>query len=103
MRARTCAAECGMTEGYGAKRRADRWVEGFVEHWEHEFTVYSIRRLPAEKHATMHDTETLITTEPTPEEIVFLEDRLDEFNATATGIDDGEWLAILVRDDEQRI
>jgi GNAT superfamily N-acetyltransferase len=32
-----------------------------------------------------------------------LEDRCYEFNSTATGITDGEWLAIFVRDDAGRI
>ena len=32
-----------------------------------------------------------------------MEDRLYEFNSAATGITDGEWLAILVRDDDHRI
>ena len=44
-----------------------------------------------------------ITTEPTPGEVQYLEDRLYEFNSTATGITDGEWLAIFVRDEADRI
>jgi GNAT superfamily N-acetyltransferase len=44
-----------------------------------------------------------IETEPEPHDIQFLEDRLYEYNSAATGITDGEWLAILVRDDRQRI
>jgi GNAT superfamily N-acetyltransferase len=32
-----------------------------------------------------------------------MEDRLYEFNSAATGITDGEWLAIFVRDEDQRI
>jgi GNAT superfamily N-acetyltransferase len=47
--------------------------------------------------------ELIINTEPTPGEVQYLEDRLYEFNSTATGITDGEWLAIFVRDDEHRI
>ena len=45
----------------------------------------------------------VIDTEPSPDEVQYLEDRIYEFNSTATGITDGEWLAILVRDDERRI
>jgi len=44
-----------------------------------------------------------INTEPTPAEIQYLEDRLYEFNSTATGITDGEWLAIFERDEANRI
>jgi GNAT superfamily N-acetyltransferase len=51
----------------------------------------------------MRTHELVITTEPTPAEIQYLEDRLYEFNSAATGIADGEWLAIFVRDDEHRI
>ncbi len=47
--------------------------------------------------------ELVISTEPTPAEVQFLEDRLYEFNSAATGITDGEWLAIFVRDDQHRI
>ncbi len=45
----------------------------------------------------------IIGVEPTPGEVQYLEDRLGEFNSRATGITDGEWLAIFVRDDAQRI
>jgi GNAT superfamily N-acetyltransferase len=47
--------------------------------------------------------EFVISTEPTPSEVQYLEDRLYEFNSAATGITDGEWLAIFVRDDDHRI
>jgi GNAT superfamily N-acetyltransferase len=40
---------------------------------------------------------------PAPEQIQYLEDRLYEFNAGATGIRDGEWLAIFVKDERGRI
>jgi GNAT superfamily N-acetyltransferase len=51
----------------------------------------------------MHTSELLISTEPTPGEVQCLEDRLYEFNYAATGIMDGEWLAIFVRDEADRI
>ena len=51
----------------------------------------------------MPTSELVITTEPTPGEVQYLEDRIYEFNASATNITDGEWLAILVRDGEDRI
>jgi GNAT superfamily N-acetyltransferase len=41
---------------------------------------------------------TLSPIEPTPEDVQYLEDRLYEFNSTATGIADGEMLAFLVRE-----
>jgi GNAT superfamily N-acetyltransferase len=47
--------------------------------------------------------ELAISTEPTPLEVQYLEDRLYEFNSAATGITDGAWLAIFVRDDDHRI
>ena len=51
----------------------------------------------------MRTSELVVNTEPTPDEVQYLEDRLYEFNSAATGITDGEWLAIFVRDDEDRI
>jgi GNAT superfamily N-acetyltransferase len=47
--------------------------------------------------------EFVINTEPTPDQVQYLEDRLYEFNSTVTGIKDGEWLAIFVRDERNRI
>jgi GNAT superfamily N-acetyltransferase len=47
--------------------------------------------------------EFVITTEPAPEEVQFLEDRIYEFNSAATGITGGAWLSIFVRDAEHRI
>lgn len=40
-----------------------------------------------------------IEDEPRREDVALLDERLYEFNAAATGIDDGRWLAIFVRDD----
>ena len=47
--------------------------------------------------------EFVVSAEPTPGEVQYLEERLYEFNSAATGITGGEWLAIFVRDDDQRI
>ena len=47
--------------------------------------------------------EFVIETEPTPEQVRYLEDRLYEFNVGTTGIADGEWLAIFIRDERDRI
>ena len=51
----------------------------------------------------MRAPELVISSEPTPGEVQYLEDRLYEFNSAATGITDGEWLSIFVRDDDYRI
>jgi GNAT superfamily N-acetyltransferase len=51
----------------------------------------------------MPSSELVINTEPTPEQVQYLEDRLYEFNSSVTGITDGEWLAIFVRDERDRI
>jgi GNAT superfamily N-acetyltransferase len=40
---------------------------------------------------------------PRPDDVQYLEDRIYEFNSAATGITDGDWLTLLVRDDESRI
>jgi GNAT superfamily N-acetyltransferase len=47
----------------------------------------------------MPASEFVIETDPTPEQVQFLEDRLYEFNVSRTGISDGEGLAIFVRDE----
>lgn len=49
----------------------------------------------------MSASEFVIETDPTPKQIQYLEDRLYEFNSSVTGINDGEWLAILVKDEER--
>ena len=41
--------------------------------------------------------------EPTPQDVQELEDRLYEHNSSVTGIEDGQLLAFLVRDDSGRI
>jgi GNAT superfamily N-acetyltransferase len=47
--------------------------------------------------------EFVVETNPAPEQVQYLEDRIYEHNVRATGIADGEWLAIFVRDDIGRI
>ena len=51
----------------------------------------------------MSASEFVIETQPTPEQVQYLEDRLYEFNSSVTGVTDGEWLAIFVRDERDRI
>src|SRR5262245_24388296 len=41
---------------------------------------------------------TLTPVDPTPDEVQYLEDRIYEFNASATGIHGGELLAFFVRE-----
>ena len=47
--------------------------------------------------------EFVIESDPTPEQVQYLEDRLYEFNSRVTRITDGEGLAIFVRDDGEHI
>jgi len=45
----------------------------------------------------------LTPSEPTPDEVQYLEDRIYEYNSSVTGIGDGQWLAIFSRDGSARI
>ena len=49
------------------------------------------------------ETAELSVVVPTPDEVQYLEDRIYEFNSAETGITDGEWLAVFVRDETGRI
>src|SRR5712692_6616630 len=51
----------------------------------------------------MSASDFVIETDPRPEQVQYLEDRLYEFNSSVTRITDGEWLAIFVRDEGERI
>ncbi len=51
----------------------------------------------------MRTSELIITTEPTPDQVQFLEDQIYEFNSTTTGITDGEWLALFVKNEQGQI
>ena len=51
----------------------------------------------------MTESEFVIETDPAPEQVQYLEDRLYEFNAGVTGITDGVGLAIFVRDDQGQV
>jgi len=44
-----------------------------------------------------------VSSEPSPGVAQYLEDRIYEFNSAATGVTDGEWLSIVVRDESDRI
>jgi GNAT superfamily N-acetyltransferase len=41
--------------------------------------------------------------EPKPEDVRFLEDQLYAYNVEQTGVDDGRWLTVFVRDNSGRI
>lgn len=47
--------------------------------------------------------EIVVTSEPSPEQVAWLEDRIYEFNSSATGITGGSWLAVFVRDEAGRL
>ena len=47
--------------------------------------------------------EFTIEEDPRPEDIALLNDRLYQFNAGVTGVDDGRWLAIFVRDERGEV
>ena len=51
----------------------------------------------------MPTSEFVVTTDPAPDMVQYLEDRLYEFNSSITGITDGKWLAIFVRDERDRV
>ena len=51
----------------------------------------------------MPASECVVETDPAPEQVQYLEDRLYEFNSSVTRITDGEGLAIFVRDDAGQI
>jgi GNAT superfamily N-acetyltransferase len=51
----------------------------------------------------MHSAEFVIENNPTVADVRFLEERLYEYNVEQTGVDDGQWLAIFVRDEQQTI
>ena len=51
----------------------------------------------------MIDDELRVEDEPRPEDVARLGDRLYEFNAAASGVDDGRWLSIFVRDGASEI
>jgi GNAT superfamily N-acetyltransferase len=51
----------------------------------------------------MDSRDFVIESHPAIADVRFLEDRLYDYNAAQTGVDDGQWLAIFVRDAQQQI
>jgi GNAT superfamily N-acetyltransferase len=45
------------------------------------------------------DASLTVTDDLTPEQLAFLDDRIYEYNVAATGIGDGRWLGVFVRDE----
>jgi GNAT superfamily N-acetyltransferase len=66
-------------------------------------TVVFYKELAARQPDKTPLPDLVVTADPAPGDVQYLEDRLGEFNAAATGITDGAWLAIFVRDRDQRI
>jgi GNAT superfamily N-acetyltransferase len=64
-------------------------------------------RLEARRTATASaetlDSEWVVDSQPALDDVQYLEDRLYEHNAGSTGISDGAWLAIFVRDETTRL
>jgi ribosomal protein S18 acetylase RimI-like enzyme len=51
----------------------------------------------------MPDENLVVNVEPAIEDVQFLQEHLHEHNVAQTGYDDGEWLALFIRDAHQRI
>ena len=51
----------------------------------------------------MATSDLLVTIDPTPDQVQYLEDRIYEFNSGATGITDGAYLGIFVKDEQGKI
>jgi len=66
-------------------------------------TVVFYKELASREPGKTPRPDLVVTADPAPEDVQYLEDRLGEFNAAATGISDGAWLAIFVRDQDRRI
>jgi GNAT superfamily N-acetyltransferase len=59
--------------------------------------------VPLRNNRNMTTPDFVVDTDPTPHDVQYLEDRLYEFNSSVTGITDGQWLAIFVRDNDDGI
>jgi GNAT superfamily N-acetyltransferase len=51
----------------------------------------------------MDTRQLVVESQPHPDDIRFLEDRLYEYNVEQTGVPDGQWLAVFLRDAQQTI
>ena len=51
----------------------------------------------------LHSRELVVSDAPDRADVQFIEDRIDEFNISHTGITDARLLSILIRDDDDRV
>lgn len=51
----------------------------------------------------LHSRQLVVTDAPDRDDVQFIEDRIDEFNISHTGITDARLLSIVLRDDDDRI
>src|SRR2546423_13035704 len=65
--------------------------------WDCRISACTSSRKKKETEASEMSEVTLAAVDPTPDDVQYLEDRIYEFNSSATGIGDGEWLAFFVR------
>ena len=68
-----------------------------------DITPYSEMGCQAQEGPRMDSRDFTVESHPAVEDVRFLEDRLYDYNAAQTGVDDGQWLAIFVRDEQQQI
>jgi GNAT superfamily N-acetyltransferase len=66
-------------------------------------SLVSIGPVSASNEQVSPDSKLIIDSQPRPDDVQYLEDRIYEFNSDATGIGDGAWLTLLVRDEQDRI
>jgi GNAT superfamily N-acetyltransferase len=62
-----------------------------------------IEHLHADHEASAMSEVMLTPVDPKPDEVQYLEDRIYEFNSSATAIDDGKLLAFFVREHERTV
>src|SRR5256885_2136525 len=65
--------------------------------WDCRISACTSSRKKKETEASEMSEVMLAAADPTPDDVQYLEDRIYEFNSSATGIGDGEWLAFFVR------
>src|SRR5262245_11784803 len=80
--------------------RIDRWVKVFSD--QARVSCRPFRSGAAGGQRMTRTPELEIGSEPAPDVVQYLEDRIYEFKSAATGITDGAWLVILARDAESR-
>src|SRR6266436_2816732 len=97
----TVAMSMGASPLHRSQARASLAVDTAQRVWQH--STRTRERAQSRGGIAMDIGPLIVETHPTPEDVQCLDDRLDEYNASQTGVDDGQWLAIFVRDDRQRL